>query len=155
LAYQLDPLPRSLEMIYDRWIAQEQRQRDKEAFSKIFVECTKLFSKTFVILDGFDDCPDTEKPNLLRILHSLEGCRLFLTTRQHLLQSLHSTFENASLIQISARPEDLATYIQAEVKQRAKFIKNDVEEKVINGLMQSAFSTGNPTFVPLLSVIID
>lgn len=138
LIHQLAELPRDIDDEYDKWDKGGRKNRpDGDVVVKLLISCSKKFSKgVFIILDALDECLERlEEERLLSHLKKFYDARvrLFVTTRPHLLQELElqEVFSNAHTIQISARDDDVESYLRSKlIKLRSGKLKEEIVEKI-------------------------
>jgi hypothetical protein len=119
---QHKPLPRELDVAYDKWIEHGKRNRpDGDFFGDLVVQCSKDFSTTFIVVDAFDECGKEEKETLLTYLQQFlnSGFKVYVTTRLHLRDVLVERLGmGGGTIEIKADPADVEKYVKESLKNQ-------------------------------------
>ena len=84
---------------------------------KLLEAALARLDRTFICIDGLDECPDKILPELLRSLHAISqgspSVRLFITGRPHVQSVLERYFPNSvQVIPISPNSGDIRGYIE-------------------------------------------
>lgn len=84
-----------------------------EACLEILNQVSEMFSKTFLIIDAFDEMDNASRKMLLELIAQVArfgtNVRLFLTSRPH-LSDISNAFIDATKFSISAQKADVQAY---------------------------------------------
>lgn len=142
LAGQIPSICKELEIFYDKLLAQQRRPRFEELYT-ILLATIKSFSRVFLIFDALDECDqEDQRKELLPFFHRLAnyGISVFLTSRPH-PDDIHSSLHNATMIELSAKKEDIGSYIQQRIEDnpRAKRLveQGNCKDRIVSELTES------------------
>ena len=119
LVSQMDPLPSSLESIYDDYSISNARP-EPPIMRDLFLEYAKEFPTVYVVLDGFDDCEDELQREIVSLVEYFVGASInVLFTSRLPFQCLrfHGRTDSVSTLAITAHPDDIRTYNTRHVKR--------------------------------------
>lgn len=110
----------------------------------VLLDMLESFPQVFFIFDALDEChPETQRKELLPLFNRMgkDGICVFLTSRPH-PQDIRDAFRDAIQIELSAKDEDIETYIRGKIREnpRARELVDNAGymEKVISGLTNCA-----------------
>lgn len=142
LSSQLLHLPKVVQELYGRLAPLKRRPlfRDLES---ILVAISKLFPQTYIVCDALDECPQSQRrellPFFLRI--GLQKINLFLTSRDY-PEDIQCFFENSDKVRLSARDDDITSYIEQKIEEnpRAKRLVNEgkCKDLIISSIKRNA-----------------
>jgi hypothetical protein len=152
LVYQLGPLPPILESAYDSWV-RDGVKPSQNLFSDVLVACSKQFSLVFIVLDAFDECPNSERSELVNHLDlfSQAQLRVFLTTRPHVREldrvkkSLQAS--DSDILEIIAQGEDVEKYLARKMDERAEDIDEELRTAIVEKITLGLQGQYNSIFV--------
>lgn len=127
-------LPTMVESAYDKYEKSGQLKRpDADEFAEMLIACSKEFSTVFVVIDAINECGTGEREKLLMHLQRFHesGVRLYITTREHLLNNLQPKFPDANILQIKAEEADVENYL------REKLRTQPISDKFKNNILQT------------------
>lgn len=143
LAIQAPHLPVAVEKLYERLDSEGKRPNLKELYS-VLISTFGSFDRVFLIFDALDECEQkTQRKELLPLFHRMgsDGASLFLTSRQH-PEDIQESFKEVFKLQLSARAEDIRSYIQEKISKnsRAKRLvqRGKCEDKIVSELTRCA-----------------
>ncbi|KAL6868590.1 ankyrin repeat-containing domain protein [Trichoderma novae-zelandiae] len=119
LASDRVPFPTSTKELYDRHRAKQTHPSQDQLMTDIET-VAKLYSKVYVVVDALDECdlaPIRQFPDALFKLQRQCNINIFATSR--FIPDITQSFAEAksSFLEISARPSDIVTYLEAEMPQ--------------------------------------
>jgi hypothetical protein len=85
-------------------------------YSNLLQAAVQNLSKTFIIIDALDECPelDENRTSFLKEIRELQpNAHLFFTSRPERMIELE--FQNAAHLEILASDDDIANYIEARI----------------------------------------
>lgn len=102
------------------------------------------FSRVFIVVDALDECSEDGGVRDLFLAHLrylLPNIRLLVTSRD--ITSLGQAFDDATRLEIRANDDDLRTYLQVRIEERAllrSHIKEDpsLKDTIINTIIEKA-----------------
>ncbi|KAI4236949.1 MAG: hypothetical protein L6R40_006001 [Gallowayella cf. fulva] len=104
------PIPEALRKLYESHRAHQTRPTFRD-ISHVFVEIAKPLDSLYLVIDALDECSADARDVLIRELRTLvPTSKLLVTTRS--IEGITSEFTNGPFLEISARHDDLAKYIQ-------------------------------------------
>lgn len=120
---QAPSLNADLEGLYDRLVPKNKSPTFEELYTAL-VAIFKSFAQVFFVFDALDEChQENQREDLLPFFHQLlnDGANIFLTSRPHPEDIQEALNEyGASKIELSAREEDIGTYIEAKIERNAR-----------------------------------
>jgi hypothetical protein len=142
LSSQLLNLPKVVQDLYGR-LALLKRRPSFRDLESILVAISKLFPQTYIVCDALDECPQSQRrellPFFLRI--GLQKINLFLTSRDY-PEDIQCFFENSAKVRLSARDDDITSYIEQKIEEnpRAKRLVNEgkCKDLIISGIKRCA-----------------
>lgn len=111
-------------------------------FSNLLQSNLHKLSKTFVILDGLDECLENNRESLIAEIQKLPpSVHLLVTSRQ--IADIERLFENAARLEILARDEDVRRYLEGRIageRRLNRLITSDptLRDPVINTIVEKA-----------------
>lgn len=147
LLHQLPQLPEEIDKEYESWDKGGRKSKpDGDKFVIMTISCAKKFKKgTFVIVDALDECLERlEEDKVIGYLKSLyaAGIRLFITTRPHILDELdlRAVFGKAKIVEISAKDDDVETYLRKRLSQErwTKGIPGKLKQEIVEKIKTAA-----------------
>lgn len=134
------------------WLRQAKREdRDPREHATIdsFVKLVAAYSRTFVVIDGLDECTDTARRSVLEFLNDLRFCRpvvkVFMTSRKK--SDIARLFERKEVLQVTTDSEDTTKDINLLIRQKTELLRQNqtllvqsdtLFEKVVSTLIQKA-----------------
>jgi hypothetical protein len=78
----------------------------------------KTFSHIFLVFDAFDECREGLRSSFLSLFKQMtdDGISVFVTSRPN-IQEIHAPPNNARMISLSAKEQDLRTYLQKRINK--------------------------------------
>ncbi|KAF8181900.1 hypothetical protein K438DRAFT_1447377, partial [Mycena galopus ATCC 62051] len=105
-------------------------------YREILISLISEYSKVFILADGLDECPDSDRDCLLHSLSQLgTNVNLMLISRPHVVN--HHHISDFMTLRIEATAEDIRAYIQrkiqssARISQHLREAQKEIEEKII------------------------
>ena len=124
-----------------QWNTQRDDQPSLEEIGKLLRLVVKGLSRTYLIVDAIDECSTETRDTLLRELQKVEPkFHLLVTTRQ---RDRHYDSKSHFALNINAREEDIAKYIEARLKNSIGFELNlthdqALQEEIVKRIVQTA-----------------
>lgn len=118
----------------------EDRSPTLEEIYTVLLAALNSFPRVFLIFDALDEC-EKERKTFLRLLRRMasDGANIFVTSRPH-PQDIQDFFHDTRKIDLSAKEEDIRTYIQEMIDQnsRAKILlrKNELRNRIVPELVE-------------------
>lgn len=140
---QLPQIPTGIQDLHERLRGGQKRPNFEDLFGTLRAILTK-FSRIFLVFDALDECDqENQRKDLLPLFHRLVGLgiNVFLTSRPH-PEDIQLSLSNAEKVQISAKKEDIAIYVEQTINQnpRARRIveQGKCKDMIIAGLVDCA-----------------
>ncbi|KAI8237413.1 hypothetical protein K4K54_012823 [Colletotrichum sp. SAR 10_86] len=117
----------------------------RKALQKLLRKITELFDRTYLIIDGLDECgksTDEVVESLFDISEDTDNVSIALLSRDE--DEIRSRLEGAFIpIEISAHKEDITEYVTAEIEerirtQRLRIDSLDLKGEILQGLINGA-----------------
>lgn len=118
LALQNDAILEDIKSCYDRHDRYMTRPTINE-IATLLRSQVEQFDQVFVMIDALDECPEADQIRKIFLAETrglLPKVRLMITSRE--LQSIQSTFEMDTRIEIRAQEQDLRIFIESQVVQK-------------------------------------
>ncbi|UKZ49064.1 hypothetical protein TrVGV298_003303 [Trichoderma virens] len=99
-----------------------------EAISLALQEVAKDYSQAYIIVDALDECSNDCRMRFLTEILSLRNksaVNIFATSRPN--ANIASKFKDGTLIEVSARDEDIREYLNGNMHRLPDFVFNDVQ----------------------------
>lgn len=111
-------------------------------FSNLLQSNLHKLSKTFVILDGLDECLENNREGLITEIQKLPSSVHLLVTSRH-IADIERLFENAARLEILAKDEDVRRYLEGRIageRRLSRIINSDptLQDPVINTIVEKA-----------------
>ena len=138
-------MPSSVEMAYNRYLAQEMPTKDNFVFTKLIIECAKEFSGAFVLLDGLDECEPEERFDLMPWFELLSeaGLKFFITTRpDSLVKELLDAFAGAKIMQMRPSSKDVEVWLNDTMERRAQNLDRSLRERIAEKMSSNSSTYG-------------
>jgi len=92
------------------------------------------------MLDAFDECDAQQHPDIISLIQQFcdSGMKVYVTTRHHLLEYLKAEFQWATIMKISAKNDDVRTYLTWQLSKKKKRISDDLKAKIIRTISSKA-----------------
>lgn len=113
-----------------------------QEFSNLLHSQLHKFSKTFVIIDALDECPESNRETLItKILKLQSGIHLLVTSRH--IAGIECLFENAARLEILAKDEDVKGYLESRIAREGRLklhVKSDptLRDAIIDTIVEKA-----------------
>lgn len=86
------------------------------------------FSKTFVIVDALDECSEKARSELIHCLLGVQNeAKINLLVTSRFIPEIEEEFGRCSMIEISAREDDVQKYVQGRIHDLRRFVKRSKE----------------------------
>jgi hypothetical protein len=135
---QLDIIPSELVALYEECIRRN-TSPDILTLLEQFLACCQEFDSTYVLLDGFDECDDSQQEQILSLIHKfLRQCslRIMLTSRPY-LHRLQTLFESSLLMEFKAEEEDIRKYLSTRL-EKIRYLSQDLKSEIIDVITRGA-----------------
>lgn len=110
----------------------------------IFRQVCSRYTAVHIVVDALDECAETEESaiDLIKAVQAL-GSNVKLMCTSRFSTTFDTFFEKATRLQISARNEDIRTFLKAHIQQHSRLsahVRADVnlEEEVITAITEEA-----------------
>jgi hypothetical protein len=129
LAQQHRDIPDTVRAFYDKYKHQSKRPMLDEILELLISVCA-LYSKVFIILDALDECQERDGcrrrflSEIIR-LQTKAGANILATSRS--IPEIEAAFKESMPFRISARVEDVQTYLTARMHQLPSFVLDKPE----------------------------
>jgi ankyrin repeat protein len=141
-------VPVLLKTLYDRGAPPSSQE-----ISKMLLAVTKGYRKTYIIIDGLDECrsEDATRDDLLDHIFKLQertGASLFTTSR--FIPEIERRFQGCVSMEIRASEYDVRRYVEGKMRRLKPSIRQhpDLPEEIISGIVQEVdgmyVSIGSP-----------
>lgn len=141
LIWKLEKLPASLHALYEKHNPQRSRPSTDE-YVKTIEQVIYGLQRAFLILDALDECSDREGANIQLLdqvfkLQRSTGIQIFATSRH--IPEIEVHFKSALHIEIRAKNEDVARYLDTRINYLPRCIQNSVslQEQVCQTILDS------------------
>lgn len=128
--------------LYRKHVDKDTRPSLREVSEVLKMEIDK-YKKVYVIIDALDECTDDfSRETLVENIRGLQlNVNLMVTSR--FLDSIERTFKEASILEISADPTDIRTYVEGRISrggQLSRHVKADamLAEDIEKSIAESA-----------------
>jgi ankyrin repeat domain-containing protein 50 len=126
--------------LYDHHIKEGTRPTLAEWSKLLQLEACRP-SKTFIVIDALDECPESTRESFLAEIQKLRRNTYLFITSRHL--SIERDFEDAAQVDIRASDEDVRRYLEDRIKKEhrlARCIGADLtlQETIIDTIIQKA-----------------
>jgi hypothetical protein len=127
-----------IQRLYENLLADPQIPRPGlPTLLEAFIQCSKQFGRTFVMLDAFDECDqnDTERERIVNMIEQLDnaGISVFVTAHTHSLETLKRT--RSAGVEIRAHPDDIQYYIEANLSNS---VNDELKSKIVKAISEKA-----------------
>jgi hypothetical protein len=128
--------------LYQRHTKEQTRPTIAE-WSKLLQSEVRHFQKVFIVIDGLDECSETNGTRwaLLTEIQKLKCVHLLVTSRY--IPTFEHEFRRAARLEIRASDEDVRRYVTDRIKRErrlARHVEEDpsLKETIINGVAEKA-----------------
>jgi Cdc6-like AAA superfamily ATPase len=121
-------LPDRMDALFNTLKCENRQPNLKDAFQALQYT-TKAYSKTFIIVDGLNECEPRERKKFLEKLFDLQKSSrvsIFATSRYD--HEIESRFKHAVHLPINATREDISLYAKESVGKVSKFLDKESPE---------------------------
>ena len=134
----LDNVPSGLRELYENCTSRSINP-DLPAIVEQFLACCRDFGRVCVMLDGLDECDDSQQPHLVSIIRELltqPSLRVMLTCRLY-LPVVESLSRTGLCINIVAEDADIRTYLSSRL-ETVEFLSQELKRQVVDVIAQGA-----------------
>jgi hypothetical protein len=129
LVQEQPSISKDVRSLYDRHIRKGTRPNIDE-YAKVLQSEMGRYPKTFLIIDALDECSEEARRTLqtkLREFQAVVNLNLMITSRPQV--NVKKVFEEAILLEVVARDEDVRSYLQERIPatRLAQDIAHDID----------------------------
>lgn len=143
LCWGLPALPEPVIEFYNKFLMNGRKPSFSDLES-IFLKCSKLFERVFIVLDGLDECEQKHRKTILNFVFDLgaqdKDVKIFVASRK-LMDILHA-FRRHKCLKVSSRDplaqEDIAKLVKNRVATELSHIGPEVQELVIQTVIEKS-----------------
>jgi hypothetical protein len=117
--------------LYHRHIKERTRPTPNEWFKLLQSEICR-FSKTFIIIDALDECPESTRDSFLAEIRKLQPSIHVLVTSRHIANIEHE-FEEAARIEIRASDKDIRRYLGGRIEEERRLLRHIKADPTLQG----------------------
>ena len=129
-----------LKKLYERY--SESHDRPRKQLSDLLQSTIKKYVKVFIVVDALDECPKTERDELIDELQKLKAVANVLVTSRK-IESIELAFRGATHLEIHALNTDLEIYIRSKTQEDRRlkdYMRRDpsLQETVVETIVGNA-----------------